>query len=314
MRRQHLIAVVAGLVVLVVVLVVGGQFGDRVAGRRSRVAAAPRTNCVRMPSACGYPDTTNTGLPSGTRLTNSGPITITKAGEVVSGLNVSGVVTVEARNVTIKNSVITNCDNRGFAIYNMAGADGTVIEDTTLKGSNATNCALAAGIQNAAGRVTLDRVQAFNLDSAFHGVGTVRDSYFFDNATIPGEHYEPIFHAGGDGSPLIVDHNTLLNPHQQTADVFVTDYNGEVGRVSITNNLMAGGGFMVYGGTDQRAPVTGPFTVSGNRFARCRSASCPDANGYWHRGGYWGVVAYFNKAVTTWSGNYWDDDLLPVAS
>jgi hypothetical protein len=216
--------------------------------------------------------------------------------------------------VTIKDSVITNCDNKGFAIYNMAGADGTLIEDTTLKGADAKACALAAGVQNAAGQVTLERVQAYNLDSAFHGVGVIKDSYFLDNADISGEHYEPIFHAGGDGSPLIVDHDTLINPHQQTADVFVTDYNGDVGKVAITNNLMAGGGFMLYGGTDQKAPVAGPVTVTGNRFARCLSSSCPDSHGIWPKGGYWGVAAYFNKSVTTWSGNYWDDNLMPAAA
>lgn len=277
-----------------------------------RPESLPRTNCMSKPSICGYPDMTNTGAPRATTVMDSGAITISKPGAVVLGLNITGLLTIDAPNVTVKDSVITNCDNRGFAIFNMAGASGTVIEDTTLKGADAGHCALSAGVQNAAGPITLERVQAYNVDSAFHGVGTIRDSYFLDNAEIPGEHYEPIFHAGGDGSPLVIDHNTLLNPHQQTAAVFVTDYNGAVGRVSITNNLMAGGGFTVYGGTDQKARVTGPFTVIGNRFARCLSKSCPDAHGYWHKGGYWGLAADVNRAVTTWSGNYWDDNLSPA--
>ena len=321
MRRSLLIVVPAALAALVVVVAGlllssggSGSHARHVVRTHPRVASAPRTNCMSKPSACGYPDTTNTGAPPTTTLIDSGPMTISEPGAVVSGLNITGVLTIEAPNVRVKDSVITNCDNRGFAIYNMAGADGTVIEDTTLKGANPVHCALSAGVQNAAGPITLERVRAYNVDSAFHGVGTIRDSYFLDNADIPGEHFEPIFHAGGDGSPLVVDHNTLLNPHQQTADVFVTNYNGAVGKVSITNNLMAGGGFMVYGGTDQKAPVTGPFTVTGNRFARCLSQSCPDAHGYWPKGGFWGLAAYVNKAVTTWSGNYWDDNLLPAGA
>jgi hypothetical protein len=320
MRRSFLIVVAVALVAAtgVAVAVLGLSAGGSEPRHRSvvrshpHVTSAPRTNCMSAPSACGYPDMTNTGAPRGATFTDSGSITISKPGEVVSGLNVTGVLTIDAPNVTVKSSVITNCDNRGFAILNMAGANGTVIEDTTLKGANNGRCALSAGVQNGAGPITLERVQAYNVDSAFHGVGTLRDSYFLDNAEIPGEHYEPIFHAGGDGSPLVVDHNTLLNPHQQTAAVFVTDYNGAVGRVSITNNLMAGGGFTIYGGTDQKAPVTGPFTVTGNRFARCLSRSCPDAHGYWRKGGFWGLAAYLNSAVTTWNGNYWDDNLLPA--
>lgn len=328
MRRSILILVPAGCLVAVVgvVAAVMSNAGPRdqpgQAQSRSKravvtqrpVAIGNQTSCMVKPSACGYPDRTNTGAPRGAVLTGSGSITISTPGAVLSALTITGLVTVDAPNVTIRDSVITNCDNHGFAIFNTAGANGTRIENTTVRGADAGRCALAAGIQNAAGPITLDRVQAYNVDSAFHGVGTIMNSYFLDNAEIPGEHYEPIFHAGGDGSPLVVDHNTLLNPHQQTAAVFVTDYNGAVGKVSITNNLIAGGGFTVYGGTDQKAPVTGPFIVTGNRFARCLSRSCPDQHGYWPKGGYWGLAAYINKLVTTWRGNYWDDNLRPAGA
>lgn len=259
-----------------------------------------RTNCISKPSACGYPDATNTGVPAGTHLTASGPLTLSRPG-VYSGLNVNGRLTVTSTGVTIKDSVITGpCDNSNFAIFNEA--DGTVIKDTTLKGSNSTDCALAAGVQNAAGPITLKRVQAYNLDSAQHGVGTIEDSYFLDNAEIPGEHYEPIFYGGGEGA-LVVDHNTLLNPHEQTACVFAWNNYGDENGLAITNNLMAGGGYILYGGGDPSiGPTTNHATITGNRFSKT----------YFPKGGFYGVDANVNESVTTWSGNYWDDTLAPV--
>jgi hypothetical protein len=124
----------------------------------------------------------------------------------------------------------------------------------------------------------------------------------------------------------VINHDTLLNPHDQTADVFGgNDYGNETG-LTITNNLLTGGGYMVYGGAIGSAGAsTTDVTITGNRFARCLTPSFSDgygmkckggadANGYWPQGGYYGVAAYVDKSVTTWSGNYWDDNLQPAGT
>jgi hypothetical protein len=84
--------------------------------------------------------------------------------------------------------------------------------------------------------------------------------------------------------------------------VFTTTDGGTLGPVTLENNLMAGGGYMIYGGTDKGGSVPGPWVVKGNRFSRK----------YYPNGGYYGTAVDFNDAVTTWSKNIWDDTLKTV--
>ena len=46
----------------------------------------------------------NVGVPAGTTLTPSGSITVSTPGNVISGLNVTGEIDVNANNVTIRNT------------------------------------------------------------------------------------------------------------------------------------------------------------------------------------------------------------------
>src|SRR6266851_8418321 len=84
-------------------------------------SAAVQLNCTAVPSACGYPDATNSGVPAGTTLlavpgqVSSGPgwhyvtsgyVAVTGAGAVLSGLYIPYNVDITASGVTIKNSRI----------------------------------------------------------------------------------------------------------------------------------------------------------------------------------------------------------------
>jgi hypothetical protein len=75
--------------------------------------------CVSLPSRCGYPDATNTGVPAGTTMrrvppeVTSGPgwqwdnrgwLAVTSDGAVVENLIVSGSIDVYGTNVTIRNN------------------------------------------------------------------------------------------------------------------------------------------------------------------------------------------------------------------
>jgi hypothetical protein len=165
----------------------------------------------------------------------------------------------------------------------------------------------------------------YNCTTCWAGPGTLQDSYAITDAVIAGSHYEPIYYGGG-GGPLVVQHDTLLNPNDQTAEVFGgNDYGDQTG-LTITNNLLAGGGYMIYGGAyGSMGASTRNVTITGNRLARCLTSPrsdgygtvCSgghDSHGYWPNGGYYGVAAYVNNAVTTWSGNYWDDNLQAASS
>ena len=60
--------------------------------------------CMPKPSACGFPDATNTGVTPGTALTPaSGVVTLNQAGQVYENRQVNGSIIVTAPNVTIRN-------------------------------------------------------------------------------------------------------------------------------------------------------------------------------------------------------------------
>ncbi|MEK7572071.1 MAG: hypothetical protein AAB553_07405, partial [Patescibacteria group bacterium] len=64
-------------------------------------------NCIPNPSSCGYPDSTNTGVSDSIVLTPSGSMTVTTAGAVIDGRDITGQLTIRANNVTVKNTKIT---------------------------------------------------------------------------------------------------------------------------------------------------------------------------------------------------------------
>ena len=71
----------------------------------------------------------------------------------------------------------------------------------------------------------------------------------------------------------------------------------------VQNNLLAGGGYCVYGGTGTKG-ATANIRFINNRFSQKYHPNC----------GYFGVVASFNRndPGNAWTGNYWDHNLQPV--
>lgn len=293
--------------------------------RRNPTGGPPprsRRNCYQHPGACGYPDPSNTGVPPGTPLNSyEGDLRVTTPGTVIADVSVRGTVEILASDVTIRDSEVTTTDgNEGHNIWIGPRAGGVVIENTTLRGADAHANAVQYAVQNS-GETTNKGIglQMYNCTECWAGPGTLEDSYAIADGVVSGAHYEAIYYGGGGGS-LIADHDTLLNPHDQTADVFTKTDFGDVDTVTVTNNLMAGGGFMVYGGEGGTASVVGPVTVTGNRFARCLTAAVADRggghycsggadeHGYWPQGGHYGVAGDFNADATRWNDNYWDDN------
>ena len=267
-------------------------------------SSGQQTNCIDKPSSCGYPDATNTGVPAGTTLTpRSGEVSVTAAGTTVKDLAVTGEILVEANNTTVEDDEVTvsaGSGNRG--IYIAPGVTGTVIDHVTChgEGKGTQYC-----VFNKDSSTKIEYSYLYNCGECLNGPGTITNSFFDVTAVISGEHYEDIYYGGGEGS-LIVNHDTMLNPQGQTATVFASNDFGDQDTLTITNNLLAGGGYTLYGGasctTGECGAVKGPVTVSGNRFS----------NTYYPESGYYGIGAYFNNAVTTWSGNFWDDTLKSV--
>ncbi len=325
------------------------------------------TNCFAKPSACCYPDKTNTGVPAGTNLTSLAGLVeiedgaVTVAGNAVTsapwlssttvdgetyltltGIALEGGIYITQDHVRIVHSMLsggdvadqTSCASGGppalgsSLITLSPKATHFRIEDSTLHGDSAgcdtsdsqddSGCKAGAtktgsGISNDADETSQAiRIQAYWLDSPWHGPGTVTDSYFLDDAFMFCAHYEPIYIAD---TTLVVKHSTLLNIHDQTAAIFV-DTSGNAGdsHLTVTDSLLAGGGYTLYPAGNSKTVGTGTMDIERNRFARCTSTSCPDSHGYFPLSGYYGLAAYcYGGAGQTWQTNTWDDDVSAIA-
>jgi hypothetical protein len=302
------------------------------------------SNCFASPGACGFPDPKygNVGPSSPcASLTASGSITVSKAGTTVENLDVTGSITVTAANVTIKNVCVSTNGagniNNGPAVR--FSAPGGVIESSAVHGANATDQSVQTAI---AGMGTASRVYLYNCGECVHdGPWTVSDSYIeanaadFENGYVgdagqgPEDHHEDVYLAS---STFVGNHNTLVNPHDETATVFGDTYNspGSVcaNHITVMNSLLAGGGYTLYTCASGSSVGASTMNISNNRFARCGTTpvfdmgsggrSCQDGAdqyGYWPFGGYFGVAASMYCPPTpnqTWSNNVWDDDGHPI--
>src|SRR5260370_41038217 len=92
--------------------------------------------------------------------------------------------------------------------------------------------------------------------------------------------------------------NTIFNDLGQTDDINL-DASGagqDVANKTVVNNLLAGGGYSVYGG-GSRNGRTSNIVIEDNEFGRL----------YYPQGGQYGPAAYVNlrQAGNVWSGDAW---------
>lgn len=260
-------------------------------------ALRDRRGCARRPSACGYPDWSNTGVPDGVRLRSSGPITADRNGQVIDGLDIRQEVNVVASNVTIKNSRIT-ATGGDWVVIVRPGAENLTIKDSELRTPSGTPQDMACVLNIGDTSPTLLRLNLHGCSAGVSsGGGLVQDSYIHGMSQLPGlSHVVGVASNGGGG--LTVRHNTILNKYSQTAAVaFYQDFGGQANNL-VVNNLLAGGGYCVYGGQGPRE--TRNIRFINNRFSRLYFRNC----------GFYGVSATFDRFApgNEWRGNYWDED------
>jgi len=277
------------------------------AGAVTKGSPPPSKDCAGTPGsgqpsyasmdACGFPSPDTTGVPSGTTLTPyTGPSNITRAGTTIKDAEITSPVWISANNVTIEDSDIEYASSGNGAITIGSGVTGALVEYDTIHGSNNTQAGnLDSAVENAnytegANAVTVDHVEFYNGQRILHGPGMLQNSFCLDNVAVSGAHYECVYEGGGS---VTINHNTLLTSFSQTAAIYLSTDFAPLGTVQVTNNLLAGGGYALYGGAG--SGITSE-TVTGNRFSRL----------YYANSGEWGPSAYMPSSYT-WSGNVWDD-------
>ena len=254
-----------------------------------------QSNCINQLVTCGFPDPSsgNVGVPSGTKLTTvNGNVTLSTPGQVYSGFAVNGTITVSANNVTIKDVQVT-CGGCSYGIQ-VGSSTGTLVEDSTVSGTNSGCGRVAEAIGN--NGITVERVYVYYAATAVNGGNDdISDSYLITNAYCSGDHTEPILAADGNDHETI-NHNVLLNPNNQTADIDAGGPWGPLVNVSITNNIMAGGDYPLEIGCP--GDKASNIVIKNNRITRV----------YFANGGQYGVSGV-DPNNTSWSNNFWDDTL-----
>lgn len=270
----------------------------------------PTGTCAPDPSSCGFPDESNTGVVAGTtlreisdvaegpgwRVSGNGAVTISGDGAVLENVIVPGAVDITGDNVTVRNVRILN-EGDSWAI-GVRHAANTVITNTEILPDGAR---LEVGVKDVYGDAKNTRITKTEIARTATGIqtaqGLIEDNYIHDLAFREGDHVNGTTSNGGD-TPLTIRHNTIFNPQTQTDAISLfQDFGVEANR-TIDNNLLAGGGYTIYGG-DGRKGISRHIVFTDNRVSRM----------FFARGGSYGPVTAFDPEGpgNVWSGNVWDD-------
>ena len=293
------------------------------------VAGQTMSNTVSH--VCGFADTTNTGVPAGTRLyrvpqdvtgplpdgsTGSGwswssgsGITL-NSGAVLKSVVYTGGLAVRTSNVTVEDSDITTSGENSWAI-SLWHASSPTIRNNNLHGTGSmpgNGCdAGVRDIYNDSTHLVLTGNNiwfcATGLNNYANG-GSIERNYIHDFAfttAAAANHFDGIQLEVGNGAATLLQDNTIVMSPPQTAPIILSnDYGGTETNRTISHNLLAGGGYCFYGGANPKATK---ITFTANSFSRLYHSTC----------GMFGFNAYWTSGSdNVWSGNIWDDTGAPV--
>jgi hypothetical protein len=196
--------------------------------------------CLVKPSACGFPDGTNTGVAAGTKLAIvNGSYVVSQAGAVVDGQEIHGCVEVRAANVTIRNTRILGNDCF-YAVRNFSTGLRLENDEITCGGSGGT------GVTS--DNYTVVKSNVYGCENGFnvHSNVVVQDSWIHNLYYGPGAHTDGAqFNQGG--GPITFSHNTIIAPDSGNSAIIMWDEADPQNHdVLISNNILANGGFTLY--------------------------------------------------------------------
>jgi len=224
---------------------------------------------------------------------------------VFEGYDVAGSVNVTGAGAVVRSNRIHEAG--GMFGVGVRHAENVTVERNTIFGGSAGSDRLLVGVKDVYGDVTNLRVLGNNIYWFSTGVqmeaGVIQDNYIHDPGYAEGDHLNGITNNGGVTAQLTIQHNTVFNAVGQTDAISLfQDFGLQANRL-IDNNLVAGGGYTMYGGDGSYGP-TSNIKFTNNRFARI----------YYPNSGYYGHIASFTATGTgnAWTGNIWDDTGKPA--
>ncbi|RKR88219.1 hypothetical protein BDK92_2527 [Micromonospora pisi] len=259
---------------------------------------APAPSSAPPPEAIGsipesFPGPNNTGVPSGVTLKASGSINAVRDGQVFTGLDIKGCVTVTAKNVVLRKSRIS-CG--GLYSIRTKGAVNLLVEDVEINGQGTNSAAVCCG------DYTLRRVEITNtIDGPRLGNNTViENSWIHHLSRASGSHNDALQTTGA--SNIVVRGNSLETYNPITRDPFnacimIGSTTGPVvSNLTFENNYCNGGNYSI--------GIREDLNGSNIRFRQ----------NVFGRDFRFGVVARPTQAGISWDkpSNVWADDRRPV--
>jgi hypothetical protein len=241
--------------------------------------ASTASNSV-TPSApsTGFPDATNTGVPSGTSLTvYNGNMTYSTAGGTLQNYDISGWLTINASNVTVKNCRI-RCIGTPVAQTGVILDVNSTLQDCEIGGGadGVTHTEWDAGVWT--GGITTNLILRCNIhhtkDGMKHDGGTtVQDCYIHDlpfQGDVSGVHSDCVQTGDGGASGYTFQHNTFSGS-TTSCIFFLAPVSGPgSSNILINNNQFLGN--TKYGEVTSYAvhldPASTNVTISNNVFNR----------------------------------------------
>ena len=297
----------------------GGGGGTQMTGC---APAADQTMANTISHRCGFPDTTTSGVQAGVALrsvpgqvskgpgwssTSDGDVEVTGNGAVLSDLSIYGTVDVTASNVTINNVRVVA--SGPFAI-DFRHTSNDTIENSTISGADAASGRVDAAVADVYGDstgLTIKNDNMYWFRSAVQiTAGLVTENYIHDPGYISGDHTNGVI--SNAGGLLTISQNTILISQEQTDCVSLNDSQDQGTVISnriITDNLLAGGTYPIYGGS-AFGNSTSHIIISDNHFSRI----------FFSTSGQYGTDADYNDSDpgNVWSDNVWDDTGQSISS
>lgn len=230
---------------------------------------------------------------------------VDRRGAVLRDLFIPCTVNVTASRVTIRDVKIVASGQNSIGI-GLQNADDVTVEDSTIEGTNTGSGRLMDGIKDIYGNVTGTRILDNNILQSSTGVqiyqGLIQGNYIHHLGMVSTDHVNGLT-TNGDTQPLVIRHNTIFNSYGQTDTIGLFQDFGVVANVTIDDNLLAGGGYTIYGGQGSKGQPS-HIVITGNRIS----------TKFFHLGGQWGPAAYFSTraAGDVWAGNVWDGTGRPI--
>lgn len=232
-------------------------------GARAFAAGLEAPGQLRFDSgSSAFPDATNTGVPSGTTLTNSGAISTSSRGQIIENRNVSGSITVNHDNVIIRRCKIKS---NSYQAILANGRYNTLIEDCEIDGGGPTGS--SQGIGGGFGII----VRRCNIHHCSDSIVPESDGLYEDNyiwyPDASGSPHVDTFQVQGSQkqSNITIRHNSMScknnRPATQNAGIYFTAAFGNISNVLVENNLIDQGDayYAIYA-------VNKPYSLTGLRF------------------------------------------------